>query len=74
MPRCSPPEGVVAQGIMELYEADRAARRIMERHAGGEELTRIYFDVLATGRELGVAMPALEPLGPFVAALTTGAA
>ena len=60
------PEQMVAQGIKDLYEADRAARRIMERHTGGEELKRIYADVVATGRELGVGMPVLEPLGSFV--------
>ena len=68
------PERVVAQSIKELYEVDRAARRIMERHTGGVELARIYSDVVSTGRELGVGMPALEPLGPFVGALSTGAA
>jgi 2-dehydropantoate 2-reductase len=68
------PEQIVAQGIKGLYEADRAARRIMGRHTGGEELRRIYFDVLDTGRELGVGMPALESLRSFVEALTTEAA
>jgi len=60
------PDQMVAQGIKDLYEADRAARLIMERHTGGEELKRIYADVVATGRRLGVDMPVLEPLGSFV--------
>ena len=68
------PEYVVAQGIKELYEAEPAARRIMERHTGGEELKRIYLDVVGTGRELGVAMPVLEPLRPFVEALAASPA
>jgi 2-dehydropantoate 2-reductase len=68
------PERVVAQGIKELYEADRAARRIMERHAGGEELKRIYLDVVDTGQELGIIMPVLEPLRPFVEALAASQA
>ena len=68
------PEQVVGQGIKELYKADHAARRIMERHTGREELTRIYSDVVTTGRELGVAMPALEALGPFVVAWAADAA
>jgi len=46
----------------------------MERHTRGEELRRIYFDVLDTGRELGVDMPVLESLRSFVEALTTEAA
>jgi hypothetical protein len=35
---------------------------------------RIYFDVLDTGRELGVGMPVLESFRSFVEALTTEAA
>jgi hypothetical protein len=46
----------------------------MERHTRGEELRRIYFDVLDTGRELGVDMPVLESLRSFVQALRTEAA
>jgi len=46
----------------------------MERHTRGEELRGIYFDVLDTGRELGVDMPVLESLRSFVVALTTEAA
>jgi len=65
------PEQTTAQAIKDLYEANRAARRIMERHTGGEELKRIYADVVATGRELGVDMPVLEPLGAFVQAFAT---
>ena len=68
------PEQIVAQGIKDLYEADRAARRIMQRHTGGEELKRIYADVVATGRELGVDMPVLEPLGSFIETYATEAA
>jgi 2-dehydropantoate 2-reductase len=67
-------ERIVAEGIKELYEADRAARRIMERHTGGEELRRIYFDVLVTGHDLGVEVPVLDSLRRFVEALTTEAA
>jgi len=68
------PEQMTAQAIKDLYETDRAARRIMERHTGGEELKRIYGDVVATGRGLGVEMPVLEPLGSFVQAYATEAA
>ena len=68
------PEQMVAQGIKDLYEADRAARQIMQRHTGGEELKRIYADVVATGRGLGVDMPVLEPLGSFVESYATEAA
>ena len=64
------PEREVAEGIRELYASDRAARKIMERHTGREELQRIYHDVLATGRKLGVQMPTLEPLEPFVDAFS----
>ena len=46
----------------------------MERHTRGEELRRISFDVLDTGRELGVDMPVRESLRSFVVALTTEAA
>ena len=62
------PEREVAEGIRVLYASDPAARKIMERHTGREELRRIYRDVLNTGRELGVTMPTLEPLEPFVEA------
>ena len=55
------PEREVAEGIRALYASDRAARKIMERHTGREELQRIYHDVLYTGRQLGVQMPTLEP-------------
>jgi 2-dehydropantoate 2-reductase len=50
------PERDVAEAIRELYASDRAARKIMERHTGRDELQRIYRDVLSTGRELGVQM------------------
>ncbi|MGZ4219914.1 MAG: ketopantoate reductase family protein [Solirubrobacteraceae bacterium] len=60
------PEHEVALGIKQLYTVDRAARKIMERHTGGAELKRIYGDVLASGRSLGVRMPTLEECGPFV--------
>jgi hypothetical protein len=46
----------------------------MERHTRGEELRRIYFDVLDTGRELAVDMPVLESLRSFFVARTTEAA
>lgn len=62
------PEREVAEAIRALYASDRAARKIMERHTGREELGRIYHDVLATGGELGVQMPTLESLRPFVEA------
>lgn len=67
------PEQPVAEGIRELYAVDRAARKIMERHTGGAELKRIYRDVLETGRELGLLMPTLEPLEPYVDALSDAA-
>jgi 2-dehydropantoate 2-reductase len=68
------PEGTVAEGIKGLYETDLGPRRIMERHTGGEELKRIYTDVVATGRDLKVDMPVLEPLASYVEALRTEAA
>jgi hypothetical protein len=64
------PEREVAEGIRVPYASDRAARKIMERHTGREELQQIYHDVLDTGRKLRVAMPTLEPLEPFVDALS----
>ena len=64
------PEREVAEGIRALYASDRAARKIMRRHTGREELQRIYRDVLSTGRKLGVKMPTLEPLEPFVDAFS----
>jgi len=60
--------GEVAAGIRTIYQVDRAARLIMERHTGGDDLSRIYRDVTATGRELGVAMPVLAALGQYVEA------
>ena len=67
-PFFAPPEAVAA-GIREQYRVDRAARKIMERHTAHDELQHIYFDVLATGRELRVEMPTLAALAPYVAAL-----
>jgi 2-dehydropantoate 2-reductase len=67
------PEREVAEGIRDLYAVDRAARKIMERHTGGTELRRIYADVLETGRDLGVFLPTLAPLEPYVAAFADGA-
>jgi len=64
------PEREVAEGIRGLYASDRAARKIMERHTGREELQRIHHDVLDTGRELGVPVPTLQALGPFVDAFS----
>jgi 2-dehydropantoate 2-reductase len=68
------PEREVAAGIKQRYLVDRAARKIMERHTDGAELKRIYGDVVATGRTLGVDMPTLEACGPFVQALPDGRA
>ena len=65
-PFFAPPEAVAA-GIREQYRVDRAARKIMERHTAHDELQHIYFDVLATGRELRVEMPTLAALAPYVA-------
>ena len=45
----------------------------MERHTGGDELSRIYFDVLHTGHELGVNMPVLDALRPYVDTMSTKA-
>jgi 2-dehydropantoate 2-reductase len=67
------PERLVAEGVRDLYVVDRAARKIMERHTGGSELKRIYRDVLKTGRELGVSIPTLEPLEPYVDGLPDAA-
>lgn len=63
------PLQAVAAGIREQYRVDRAARKIMERHTAHDELQHIFFDVLETGRELGVEMPVLTALAPYVAAL-----
>jgi hypothetical protein len=59
----------VAAAIREQYRVDRAARKIMERHTAHDELQRIFFDVVETGRELKVEMPVLTALAPYVAAL-----
>lgn len=56
------PATAVAEGIQAEYRSNSAARKIMQRHNGGEELTRIYHDVLDTGRQLNVPMPHLEAL------------
>jgi len=64
------PADAVAVGIHDFYATNLAARRILERHAGVEELKRIYADVVATGRQLGVAMPRLIELGSAVEAWT----
>jgi len=64
------PEREVADGIRALYASDSAARKIMERHTGREDLQTIYHDVLSTGRELRVQMPRLEALEPFVEAFS----
>jgi hypothetical protein len=61
-------ERTVAEAIKAQYETDQAARKIMECHNAGEELRRIYSDVVETGRTLQVAMPVLEALEPFVTA------
>jgi len=59
---------VAAAQIRVLYQVDRAARKIFVRHTGREELARIYLDVIATGDQLGVAMPVLRALQPWVVA------
>jgi 2-dehydropantoate 2-reductase len=41
-------------------------RKIMSAHTGEEELKRIYHDVLAEGRRLGVRMPHFAALEPYV--------
>ena len=64
------PAAAVAVGVHDFYTTNLAARRILERHTGVEELKRIYGDVVATGRRLGVAMPRLTGLGPAVEAWT----
>lgn len=64
------PAGAVAVGVHDFYTTNLPARRILERHTGVDELKRIYGDVVATGRELGVAMPRLTGLGPAVEAWT----
>ena len=38
----------------------------MTAHTGEEELKRIYCDVLAEGKRLGVAMPHFAALEPYV--------
>ena len=62
------PADLVAAGIQHFYAMSLPARRILDRHTGVEELKRIYGDVVATGRELGVTMPRLEALEPIVQA------
>jgi hypothetical protein len=62
------PEREVAYAIRALYASDSAARKIMERHTGREDLQTIYHDVLSTGREL--RMPRLAALEPFVEAFS----
>jgi len=64
------PAAAVAVGIHDFYSTNLPARKILERHAGVEELKRIYADVVATGRQLGVATPRLIELGPAVEAWT----
>jgi 2-dehydropantoate 2-reductase len=66
------PAAAVAVGIHDFYARNVAARRILERHTGVEELKRICRDVVATGRQLGVAMPRLTELEPAVEAWTGG--
>ena len=66
------PAPAVAVGIHDFYATNLPARRILERHTGVEELKRIYADVVATGEELGVAMPRLTELGSAVQAWTGG--
>ena len=56
------PSASVAEGIRAEYQTNPAARKIMQRHNGGDELTRIYRDVLDTGLQLNVAMPHLAAL------------
>ena len=64
------PASAVAVGIHDFYASNLPARRILERHTGVEELKRIYADVVATGRQLGVPMPRLTELGSAVDAWT----
>jgi 2-dehydropantoate 2-reductase len=64
------PAEAVAVGIHDFYATNLPARRILERHTGVDELKRIYADVVASGRELGVAMPRLTELEPVVEAWT----
>ncbi len=68
------PADAVAVGIHDFYATNLPARRILERHPGVEELKRIYADVVATGRRLGVDTPRLTELGPAVEAWTGGPA
>lgn len=62
------PADAVAAGIVQQYQVDLAARKIMTRHTGREELGRIFGDVLASARTLGVATPVLDALEPAVSA------
>jgi 2-dehydropantoate 2-reductase len=66
------PADAVAIGIHDFYATNLPARRILERHTGVEELKRIYADVMATARQLGMDMPRLGALGPVVEAWTGG--
>ncbi|HYC07515.1 MAG TPA: 2-dehydropantoate 2-reductase N-terminal domain-containing protein [Candidatus Binatia bacterium] len=68
------PADMVAAGIREQYQVDLAARKIMTRHTGREELGRIFGDVLATARALGVSTPVLDRLEPAVDAYASVAA
>ncbi len=56
--------------IHDFYATNLPARKILERHTGVEELKRIFGDVVATGRRLGVALPRLTELEPAVEAWT----
>jgi hypothetical protein len=68
------PTEAVAPAIREQYQVDRAARKIMTRHTGGDELGRIVGDVLASAHALGVATPVLAKLEPAVDAYAGAAA
>jgi 2-dehydropantoate 2-reductase len=64
------PAAPVAVHIHDFYATNLPARKILERHTGVEELKRIFGDVVATGRRLGVALPRLTELEPAVEAWT----
>jgi 2-dehydropantoate 2-reductase len=60
------PEMLIGQSIEALYATDRAARTILEHQRRGDDMVRIFRDVLDTGRALSVNMPSLMALEPAV--------
>jgi len=60
------PSWLAAFGFWLMLKRNKPARRIMELHNGAEELKRIYYDVLETGERMGVPMPEMRKMRPYV--------